>query len=120
AAGARELLIRIYPDEVHSDTFEPELTDEEQTWGASFWQQTGAATTESERKAAWAQLVGRFGPSRSPWVALATDPAQTTPPERRAGAWTRAPRSRVLPDQWVAVLTTDATDEANRRLVKTS
>ena len=30
---SRELLIRIYPDEVHSDTFEPELTADEETWG---------------------------------------------------------------------------------------
>lgn len=120
SAGTRELLIRIYPDEVHSDTFEPELTDEEEAWGATFWEQSAAAATESERKAAWAQLVGRFGPARSAWVSRTTDPAQATAPERRAGAWTRAPRTRVLPDQWVAVLTTNAADETDRRLVATS
>ena len=108
SATGRELLIRIYPDEVHSDTFEPELTADEETWGDHYWQQTGAATTEAERTAAWAQLAGRFGPARSAWVARATDPARITPPDRRAGAWTRAPRTRVLPDRWVAVLSTNA------------
>ena len=118
SATGRELLIRIYPDEVHSDTFEPELTADEETWGDHYWQQTGAATTEAERTAAWAQLAGRFGPARSAWVARATDPARTTPPDRRAGAWTRAPRTRVLPDRWVAVLSTNAPDEPNRRIVQ--
>jgi hypothetical protein len=117
APGSRELLIRIYPDDVHSDTFERELTEEEETWGDTYWQQTGAATNDEERRAAWAQLTGRFGPARAAWVALATDPAGTTPPQQRSGAWTRAPRSRVLPDRWVAVLITDAADEPNRRLV---
>jgi hypothetical protein len=115
--GARELLIRIYPDEVHSDTFEPELTEEEETWGDAFWEQTTAAADDTERRAAWSQLAGRFGPGRAAWVARATDPAATAAPQRRSGAWTRAPRSRVLPDRWVAVLTTDASDERNRRLV---
>jgi hypothetical protein len=118
--SSRELLIRIYPDEVHSDTFEPELTDEEQTWGGAFWQQTNAAAADDDRKAAWAQLVGRFGPARSAWIAHATDPASIVPPGKRAAAWTRAPRTRVLPDRWTAVLTTDAQAEADRRLVHLS
>jgi hypothetical protein len=112
-----ELLLRVYPDEIHSDTFEPELTESEETWGQTFWQQTAAAANEQERKAAWAQLAGRFGPRHAAWVALATDPAAATQPDRRGGAWTRAPRSRVLPDRWFAVLSTDAERTEDRRIV---
>jgi hypothetical protein len=114
---ARELLVRIYPDEIHSDTFERELTDSEATWGDRFWEQTAAAATDDERRSAWGELVGRFGPRRGAWVAIATDPATVAAPESRAGAWTRAPRARTLPDRWVAVLTTDAPAPDDRRLV---
>jgi hypothetical protein len=101
--GARyELLVRMYPDDIHSDTFERELTDEEATWGKTFWDKTNAAADEQGRKAAWAELVGRFGPRRAAWVALAADPT-AGPAARRAGAWTRAPQTRVLPDRWVVI-----------------
>lgn len=36
-ADIEELRIRVYPDQVHVDSHEPELTDEEDRWGRSFW-----------------------------------------------------------------------------------
>ncbi len=84
---ASELLIRIYPDEFHQDTHEPELTASEFDWGRHFWEQTWRAgslkndeSTErrQERRrrelAAWSQLAQRFGPARAAWVARTLQP----------------------------------------------
>jgi len=124
-AGGTDLLIRIYPDDVHVDTHEPELTDEEVTWGQNYWQQAwrGGGPGNERERAAWAQLAGRFSPQRAAWIARQLEPrnptarpsgavADTRPltpvpdfpsPPRHATAWTRAPRAALLPDRWIAL-----------------
>ena len=74
-AGGFELRVRIYPDQVHIDSHEPELTAEELAWGQHFWEQTWRASTDTERaKAAWRQLADRFDPPRAAWIADALKP----------------------------------------------
>src|SRR5262245_25751518 len=122
--GAAELRIRVYPDKIHVDTHEPELTDQEQTWGKHFWEQTWrAGNDEGAKKLMWSQLVDRFGAQRAAWVARALTPlnpgdrpAQPVPDSQplpkpihfpatgtRQDVWTRAPRTGVLPDRWHAL-----------------
>jgi hypothetical protein len=122
-----DLLVRIYPDEVHVDTHERELTADEEKWGRHFWIQSWRAGNSEEgkerRKTAWAQLAERFGPERAAWIAHALEPLNeserpTLPlPEDeslavepnfpevplRSGSWTRAAYTNVLPDRWVAL-----------------
>src|SRR5215207_10144563 len=70
--GGYELRIRVYPDKIHIDSHEPELTPEELKWGRHFWEQTWRAGDDAERrKAAWRQLADRFDPPRASWVARA-------------------------------------------------
>ena len=126
ARGRRgaELLVRIYPDQLHQDTHELELTDAETEWGRHFWEQRWRAGGDGELEAAaWAQLAARFTPRRAAWVARALrpknpedrpakplaeddklDPEPTWPKVgQRESAWTRAPRARLLPDRFVAI-----------------
>jgi hypothetical protein len=128
-ASQPELWVRVYPDEVHVDTHEPELTADEVTWGEAFWVQTwrsgaGADVAAADRRRqAWELLVQRFGAERAAWVATALTP--TNPGDRPPGptadgtdlptaprlaahgdrldAWTRPPLARLLPERWVAI-----------------
>src|SRR5262245_41839325 len=72
ADGSSELRVRVYPDKIHMDTHEPELTADEVTWGQHFWEQTWLAASDVEReKAAWRQLADRFDAPRAAWIARA-------------------------------------------------
>jgi hypothetical protein len=124
ADGSSELRVRVYPDAVHIDTHEPELTADEVTWGRHFWEETWRAANDEERaKTAWRQLADRFDPPRAAWIARALKPlnpedrpsdpiaaAQPLPkparfpsPATNSETWTRAPAARVLPNQWIVL-----------------
>jgi hypothetical protein len=119
--NSAEWRVRVYPDKVHVDTHEPELTEDEVSWGKHFWEQTWRAGNDDERKkAAWRQLADRFDARRAAWIvrslrplnpddqpggSLSNDEALPKPinfptVETKADAWTRAPVTNVLPDRW--------------------
>lgn len=128
-AGKPELLLRIYPDDIHVDTHEPGLTADESQWGRHFWAETwrtGSADSEAaaaRRNQIWEQIAQRFGADRATWIVLALKPtnpgdrpAQPVPdgqplprapvhptPASRGDSWTRAPEARCLPDRWIAL-----------------
>ena len=117
ANGTMELRVRVYPDKIHMDSHEPDLTPDEQTWGQHYWQQEWlAAADATARLAAWRQIADRFGAARAAWIVRLTTP--TNPADRPAGipafptlllattndAWRRAPQARLLPDRWIAVV----------------
>jgi hypothetical protein len=124
AAGPFELRVRVYPDKIHNDSHEPELTADELTWGKHFWEQMWrAAGSEEREKAAWRQLADRLDPQRAAWVARTLKPLN--PDDRPDGpvdndkalpkpvrfpspglkqeSWTRAPHTYVLPDFWTVL-----------------
>ena len=73
--GGADLRVRVYPDAIHVDTHEPELTEEEITWGRHFWEQTWrAGNDEAAGRRAWHQLVERFDRPRAAWIARALTP----------------------------------------------
>ena len=127
-----ELRVRIYPDKIHVDTHQPELTTDERTWGTQYWQQDWVAGNDATaRSDAWGNLASRFGAARAAWIARVLQPTNlqqrptvpvpngqppavaplfpTLPPVGDGGesAWRHAPQARLLPDRWIAVLHID-------------
>jgi len=100
-----QMMVRFYPDDVHIDTHERDLTQAESGWGDAFWSQFNAGTAQL---GAWNRLAHRFGPRRAAWIARVRkpDPPPLGPPVTvgsRAESWTRAPHTNVLPDHWTVV-----------------
>ncbi len=113
----QELRIRVFPDKIHVDTHEPELTADEVEWGKHFHRLLWNAATDEARKDAWRQLAERYGAERAAWVVRQLTPTNPTerptkppnfpsppvrPDKQQNETWTRAPRTTVLPDQWIA------------------
>lgn len=126
--GTQELRIRVFPDALHVDSHERELTRDEHTWGLHFWEQSWrAGNDEAARRRAWQQLADRFDAQRAAWIARVLQPTnplerpKTPVPDgqpllpapvhaavalRPADAqhdWQRAPLARLMPQRWIAI-----------------
>jgi hypothetical protein len=120
----RQLLVRIYPDDVHVDSHEPQLTDAELDSARRYWERVWRAGTRNAdaERAAFVELARAVGTPRVAWVARATtpDPADrpTTPTpddqplasppvlptvERSPELLTRPAQARMLPDRWIVI-----------------
>jgi len=129
AGGASELRIRIYPDKIHLDSHENDLTPDEHDWATHYWQQDWLAGNDAAaRGVAWDQLATRFGAPRAAWLARQLRPTnQTQRPSTRVpdgqalspapifpsvtvvndghnAAWRSAAHARLMPDRWFAIV----------------
>jgi hypothetical protein len=91
-----ELWIRIFPDDVHIDSFEPELSQEESAARATFL--AAAAQGGASAQSAFTALAQQFGAQRAAWIASTEAQAGT-----KAASWTRAPFTNVLPERWLVM-----------------
>jgi len=91
-----ELWLRVYPDDLHVNSFEPELTADESNARTRYLAQAQAGGDTA--RAAFLALAQRYGPERAAWIASAQ--AQTG---AKASQWTRAAFTDVLPERWIVV-----------------
>ena len=119
--GGSELRVRVYPDRIHIDSHEAELTQAEKTWGQHYWTQIFAAGEDAQAQMnAWRQLADRYDPQRAAWIARLLRPTNMPPPqgggatpvfprvdvveEGKDAAWRSAPKARLLPSRWIAIV----------------
>jgi hypothetical protein len=117
-ANGTDLVVRVYPDDIHVDAHETELTGAELAAGTAYWLAVwGAGSNQSRLDAAWAFLLAQLKPSRAAWALHVLTPAvprptsetpedqpQPVPPlptvPTRSGTFTRAAQTTLLPDYW--------------------
>ena len=92
----RELWLRVYPDDVHVNSFEPELTADESAARANYF--TQAQGGDDAAQSAFTALAAQFGPQRAAWITSAN--AQ---PGAKAVQWNQAPFTNVLPERWIVI-----------------
>lgn len=110
-----QLLVRVYPDEIHLDSHVPGLTAAEIEWGRRYWELIWPAGKDVPAQTrAWNALAERFGARRAAWVARRLEPTNQaarpgTPPvfpdvgPPRADDASPAPVARALPDRWIVM-----------------
>ncbi|MFD5011906.1 hypothetical protein [Streptomyces chartreusis] len=110
ASEGTELWIRAYPDDIHVDAFQPELTPRETLAATTYWRTVWDLDPDDPGAvAAWDGVLKDLGPARAAWAVESLRPAAPpgagplhlpeapTRPERS----TRAPGSFLLPDRLV-------------------
>jgi hypothetical protein len=118
-----ELRIRIFPDDIHVDSHESELTADEVAAGKRYWVAVwrGGTGGDTAARAAWAELGRRTGITRAAWIVRTMEPAHAgrptdavpdgTPlsvepsfpdPAVRGESWSRPAWTTMLPEYWVA------------------
>lgn len=117
AEKQKQLLVRIFPDDIAVVTHEKLLTQVELDGGRALWKSLWLAKDNSiQKKAAWTLLEKQCGVNRAAWVALQTKPENwsnsgTLPtvdelqfPKidiTKPSAWTQAPHTHTMPDKFV-------------------
>ncbi|MCX5327887.1 hypothetical protein [Streptomyces sp. NBC_00140] len=91
AADKRSIKVRVYPDDIHVDAFEPALTRHELEAARAYWADPGDR--------AWRTLLGTVSAPRAAWATRATRPGAPAP-RLRDPARRQAPEVSTLPTQW--------------------
>ncbi|MCP4448555.1 MAG: hypothetical protein GY811_24945 [Myxococcales bacterium] len=107
------LRVRIFPDTIHQDGHEPELTEQERIAATHYWEKRWASDDVANDAALWRNLARSFKPTRARWIVEAMTPTNVDDlgldvpvfPEvpGRPQSWTRAARAQLLPERWLVL-----------------
>ncbi|MBP0455116.1 hypothetical protein J5Y04_37210 [Kitasatospora sp. RG8] len=88
----RSIKARVYPDDIHVDSFEPRLTSAELDAARKYWAAPG--------EPAWQDLLRVVSAPRAAWATRAARPGAATAPQLRDPRIRRAPQVTTLPHHW--------------------
>jgi hypothetical protein len=110
AGAATEIVVRVFPDEIHVDSHSVGLTATERKLAARYWESIRRAAGDAAAVAeARDWLAGELGPYRALYVASATSP-RGKPSRSAPRVKTPTPgRARLLPARWAAFVDVDET-----------
>ncbi|MEU2040337.1 LysM peptidoglycan-binding domain-containing protein [Nocardia niwae] len=91
AADGRSIKVRVYPDDLHIESFDPALTPDEVKAARDYWKHPG--------EIAWQELLATVNPVRAAWVTRAARPGAPAPTMRAPGK-RRMPEVGTLPTRW--------------------
>jgi len=91
-----ELWLRIYPDDVHINSFEPQLTTDEQSARTAYL--AAAKAGSDAAKLTFEGLARQYGATRAAWITSANVPTGA-----KSAQWTLAPFTNVLPERWIVI-----------------
>lgn len=100
--GSPQLWVRIFPDDIHVDSFEQGLTATESAARSTFLANPTATN--------WTALAAQFGPRRAAWIASPGAAASGT----KSSDWTAAATTALLPDRFI-VCTFDDKNNVTRQ-----
>lgn len=103
SGGNRELLVRVYPDEITTTTHEEPLTAAEISDAEYFWDTYNGGNSQETVESTWDQLVGAYGLPRATHIVRQLHPSSSTQPTTKPADWTKPPRARLLPSRWRAI-----------------
>ncbi len=118
-----ELWLRFFPDDIAISHHDPVLTTDEFEAGKHYWteiwrarQLADEAETTARERGAWRALAGHSGGPRAAWISNQCEPSDLSvadvkdlqfgsivPDDLALESWARAPRSNVMPDQFVVM-----------------
>lgn len=105
ANAERVLVVRVYPDDIHDDAHEPELSPNELSLLKELEQRLDAARDFEHLDEVWSDVIRRVGPTRAGWLGELI--ARGNAPGRRPRSFSRPSVARLLPDRWVATAELD-------------
>jgi hypothetical protein len=111
-----KIRVRVYPDDIAINTHEEALMPLEIEAGRNYWKSAWPVYgDDSQREPQWLDFTKTYSPQRAAWIAekvkptnldnIATDPAPIfAAVDQKTTSWTRQPETKIMPDQFVAVV----------------
>ncbi|MCC5925580.1 MAG: hypothetical protein JJU41_03375 [Bacteroidetes bacterium] len=100
-----KLKIRVLPDDIHVNTHETDLTEEEIEAGLVFIKLLRDDPDSDKLPGAWADLADRYGPERAGWItkSVLEQSEHILSGNKKEYSWTKAPVTHALPHYWTAI-----------------
>jgi len=101
ATGGPELWVRMYPDQIHINTFDSSLNATELDHGYTYWAEVAKLQPDDDPVGPWRVLAAAHGSPRAAYIRLMTQYGTTTRPKPSPDQDGRpTPTASLLPSSW--------------------